>query len=212
MRRTFTVGTHAPKASFSASGSAVSSTATDEDGDALSIAWDLDGDRAFDDGTGSQARPLVGEHLVGMRAMDPSGEIAIAYAHVTGEPPPPAEHHDVPAGPPARQPLTLSVISGRTPKLVTALKGGLSVTVRCSASCRVTVVASVDKKTARKLHLRSRNIGRGTGFGAVVKVKLNAEARSALKRVKSVKVLLTMTAVGSDGLGAAASRTLILKR
>jgi hypothetical protein len=212
MRRTFTVGTHAPKASFSASGSVVSSTAADEDGDALSIAWDLDGDRAFDDGSGPQARPLVGEHLVGMRAADPSGEIAIAYAHVTGEPPPPDEHRDVPAGPAARQPLTLSVIPGRTPKLATALKNGLTVTVRCSASCRVTVVASVDKKTAKKLHLRSRNIGRGIGFGGAVRVKLNADARRALKRVKSVTVLLTMTAVGSDGLGAAASQTLTLKR
>jgi hypothetical protein len=104
------------------------------------------------------------------------------------------------------------VVAGRTPKLASVLKHGLSVTVRCSASCRTTVVASVDKKTMRKLHLRSRNVGRGIGFGAAVRVKLNKDAKRALKRVKSVRLTLTMTAIGSDGLGAAASRTLTLKR
>jgi hypothetical protein len=45
-----------------------------------------------------------------------------------------------------------------------------------------------------------------------VRVKLTTEAKRALKRVKSVKLTLTMTAVGPDRLGAAASRTLTLKR
>jgi hypothetical protein len=216
MQRTFTVGTHAPKASFSVSGSTVTSTATDEDGDALSIEWDLDGDRAFDDASGPSARALEGEHLVGVKAADPSGEIGITYANVTGDALPPQTQpqprDDGPIWRIATQPLELTVVAGRTPKLASVLKSGLSVTVRCSASCRTTVVASVDKKTAKKLHLRSRNIGRGTGFGGAVKVKLTAEAKRALKRVKSVKATLTMTAVGSDGLGAAASRTLTLKR
>jgi hypothetical protein len=212
--RTFTVGTHAPKASFSVSGSTVTSAATDPDGDALAIAWDLDGDRAFDDATGPSARALEGEHLVGVEARDPSGEIGIAYMHVTGDPLPPSQQprDDGPLWRIAKQPLELTVAAFRAPKLATVLKRGLSVTVRCSASCRTTVVASVDKKTMKKLHLRTRNVGRGIGFGAAVKVKLTADAKRAFKRVKSVRLLLTITATGSDGLGAAASRTVTLKR
>jgi PKD domain len=211
--RTFTLGSKPPVASFSVSGSTVTSTSTDPDGDAIaSVEWDLDGNRAFDDATGASARALEGDHLVGVRVRDTTGEVGIAYAHVTGEPPPPVEHRDVPVGPAARQPLTLTVTAGRTPKLASVLKSGLSVTVRCSASCRTTVVASVNKKTAKKLHLRSRNVARGTGYGAAVKVKLTNEAKRALKRLKSVRLTLTITAVGSDGLGAAASRTLTLKR
>ncbi len=213
LRRTFTVGTHPPKASFAVSGSTVTSTSTDPDGDALSIAWDLDGDRAFDDATGPSANAR-GSGLVGIQATDAGGDIGISYANVmVGDPPPPpppSTHEGEQRV--AKNPLTLTVISGRTPKLKTLLKRGLSLTVRCSASCRTTVVASVDKKTAKKLHLRSRNVGRGTGFGAAVKVKLTNEAKRALKRVKSVRLTLTMTAIGSDGLGAAASRTLTVKR
>ena len=145
-----------------------------------------------------------------MKVTDPTGEIGITYANVTGGPLP--QPTRAAPGPIAQPPLQLTVAPFRTPKLATALKSGLSLTVRCSASCRVTVVASVDKKTAKKLHLRSRNVGRGIGFGAAVKVKLTADARRALKRVKSVKLLLTMTAVGSDGLGAAASQAVTLKR
>ncbi len=211
LRRTFTVGTHAPKASFSVSGSTVSSTATDVDGEALSIEWDLDGDRAFDDASGPSARALEGEHLVGMKAMDPSGEIGIAYAHVTGEPLP-APRENAPPTPVARQPLAITVVPGRTPKLASLLKNGLTLTVRCSASCRTTVVASVDKTRMKRLHLRSRTVGRGIGFGAAVRLKLSAEARRALKRARSVRLTLTITAVGADGLGAAASRTLVVKR
>jgi PKD repeat protein len=215
--RTFTAGSGAPVASFTSSGSLVgapiSLTAT------TSGAWDLDDDGAFDDATGADVSvtfTTAGAHLVGLKVRNADGDLGIRYVSIdvsspaaaTPTPTPP------PTSPPriAAQQLQLTVVAGRTPKLATVLKSGLSVTVRCSASCRTTVVASVDKKTAKKLHLRSRNIGRGTGSGAAVRVKLTPEAKRALKRVKSVKVLLTMTALGSDGLGAAASQTLTLKR
>jgi hypothetical protein len=218
--RTFTVGSGAPVASFTSTGSLLNTpialTAT------ASGAWDLDDDGAFDDATGAAASVTFstpGAHLVGLKVRNADGDLGIRYASIdvtspvmVTPTPTPEPRDDGPLWRIAKQPLELTVAGFRAPKLATVLKSGLSVTVRCSASCRTTVVASVDKKTAKKLHLRSRNIGRGKGFGAVVKVKLTNEAKRALKRVKSVQLTLTMTALGADGLGAAASRTLILKR
>jgi plastocyanin len=217
--RTFGVGSGAPVASFTAPDTALVNTPVSLVSSA-SGAWDLDDDGAFDDAAGTTAEvtfATAGAHLVGLKVRDADGDLGIRYASIVVTTPEPAATPTptptpAPAGRIAQQPLTLTVIAGRTPKLATVFKSGLTVTVRCSASCRVTVVASVDKKTARKLHLRSRNVGRGIGFGGAVKVKLTADAKRALKRVKSVKVLLTMTAVGPDGLGAAASRTVTLRR
>ena len=144
---------------------------------------------------------------------DDDGDLGIRYVSLlVAKPDPPLQATPAPAPPIAKQPLTLTVVSGRTPKLASLLKNGVTLTVRCSASCRTTVVASVDKTTMKKLHLRSRTVGRGIGFGAAVRVRLSSDARRALKRVKSVRLTLTITAVGSDGLGAAASRTLVVKR
>jgi len=215
--RTFTVGSGSPVASFTSTGSLVNTpialAAT------ASGAWDLDDDGAFDDATGAAATvtfTTAGAHLVGLKVRNADGDLGIRYASITVTSPAAATPTPTPTPPPssriASQPLQLTVAAGRTPKLAAVLKSGLTVNVRCSASCRTTIVASVDKKTAKKLHLRSRNIGRGTGFGAAVHVKLSSEAKRALKRVKSVRVLLTITALGSDGLGAAASQTLTLKR
>ena len=222
--RTFTVGSGAPVASFTSAGSlvnapiALTSTATG----AVAQAWDLDDDGDFDEAAGATATvtfATAGAHLVGLKVRNADGDLGIRYVNIdvsspaaaTPTPTPPPRD-DGPIWRIAKDPLELTVVAGRTPKLASVLKNGLSLIVRCSASCRTTVVASVDKKTAKKLHLRSRNIGRGTGFGGAVKVKLTSEAKRALKRVKSVKVTLTISAIGSDGLGAAASRTLVLKR
>jgi PKD repeat protein len=218
--RTFGVGAGAPDAAFDAPSTAlvntpVSLTST------TSGAWDLDGDGDFDDAAGPTASVTFskpGAQLVGLKVRNADGDLGIRYASidvtspVAATPTPtPQPRSDGPIWRIAKNPLELTVVAGRTPKLAAVLKSGLSVTVRCSA-CRTTVVASVDKKTAKKLHLRSRNIGRGTGFGGAVKVKLSSDAKRALKRVKSVQVTLTMSAIGSDGLGATASRTLVLKR
>jgi hypothetical protein len=216
--RTFGVGSGAPVASFTAPSTALVNTPVSL-ASTTSGAWDLDDDGDFDDATGATASvtfATAGAHLVGLKVRNADGDLGIRYASIDVTSPAAATPTPTPTPPPAgriaQQPLTLSVVTGRTPKLAAVLKSGLSVTVRCSASCRTTVVASVDKKTAKKLHLRSRTIGRGIGFGGAVRVKLNSEAKRALKRVKSVKLLLTITAVGADGLGAAASQTLTLKR
>ncbi len=57
-------------------------TASDPDGDPLTIAWDLDGDRAFDDGTTLMPTftyPERGVYSPVMRVTDPSGKVAFAW-------------------------------------------------------------------------------------------------------------------------------------
>ncbi|WP_460710050.1 PQQ-dependent sugar dehydrogenase [Nocardioides dilutus] len=64
---------------FSANGS------SDPNGHALTFAWDLDNDGAFDDGTGATASPTfpVGTHTVRLRATDSVGATDIAQTTVT---------------------------------------------------------------------------------------------------------------------------------
>jgi hypothetical protein len=100
----------------------------------------------------------------------------------------------------------------RTPRLATLRSRGLTVTLRCSAACRATVVAQLDRATARRLKLRSRVLGRATSTGGAVRIRLGSAARRALARSRSVKVQLRITAVGADGARVTANRTLTIRR
>jgi hypothetical protein len=213
LRRTFTVGTRSPEASFSVADSILTSTSTDPDGDPIaSVEWDLDGDRAFDDARGPSARALEGEHLVGMRATDAGGDIGISYERVTGGPPPAAAPAATPA--PVVEPAQKLRIatSVKAPKLSALLARGLTLTVRCTAACRTTVVATVDKATAKGLKLRSRELGRGSAKGGTVRVSLTARARKALRRTRSVRLTLTIAATGADGSRTAVTKALTVRR
>jgi hypothetical protein len=77
----------------------------------------------------------------------------------------------------------------------------LTVNVTCTAACRSTIVATVDKATAKRLKLgRKLEIGRGSGKGPRITVKLNAKARKALAKTRSVKIKLAVrtTRVGAS--------------
>jgi PKD domain len=221
VRRTFSVGTHPPKASLRVDGPDVASTSTDEDGDALDVAWDLDGDREFDDATGPSARALAGEHLVGVRAMDPSGEIGVAYAKVTGQAPPPPGPVLTPPAPVtvARDTTAPSLTaSAKAPRLATLLKRGLPVRVRCSEACRAVVVATMIKATAKRRALGSPvGVARSTralraGAGATITLRLSPTLRKRLRRVRSLKVALTASATDASGNRAVATRSLRIRR
>jgi len=55
-------------------------TATDPDHDAVTLAWDLDGDGAFDDATGPAAATSLapGDHVVRLQATDAHGATSVA--------------------------------------------------------------------------------------------------------------------------------------
>jgi hypothetical protein len=74
-------------------------------------------------------------------------------------------------------------------------------------------VAKVDAKTARKLGLRSRIVGRKTVSGSrQVRLQLTPKAKRALKRVRSVKLTLTATATAEGGARSTSTKTLTIRR
>jgi hypothetical protein len=218
VRETFTVGTRPPRVAFAADGVNVVSTTTDPDGDALTgLEWDLDGDRDFDDATGPTARPLPGEHLVGLKATDAGGDIGIAYASVTGAPVvdevkvEPQTVASPPPPPPVAKPLALRLAVPKL-KLRTLLSHGLTVKPGCELACRATVVIAVDKQTAKRLKLRSTELGHATGSGTAITIKLSAKARKALGKVRSVRFKVAVLATAADGRVGTANRTLTVSR
>ena len=79
---------------FSAAGS------TDADGDALAYAWDLDGDGAYDDGTGAEAARTYTTRdpvTVRVRVRDPRGEEDVAQVAVSPDNTAPEVRIDAPA-------------------------------------------------------------------------------------------------------------------
>ena len=74
----------------------------------------------------------------------------------------------------------------------------MSIRVACTQACRTTVVAAVDKATAKKLKLGKKlELGRGASEQATVTVKLNAKARKALRNAHTFKLRLRITSVGA---------------
>lgn len=117
-------------------------------------------------------------------------------------PAPPADQSGPPKQPQAGQPgpnslpvggpLTADVAVDKG-KRSTARKRGLRGRVRCSVQCKVVAVATIDKRTARKLRLGKKTTKIGTGKGTVVQpgrvpffIKLTPKAKKALAR-KGVK-------------------------
>ena len=202
-RRTFTVGTYMPDTGFTFGAGILVSASIDPDGQPLSLAWDLDGDGQFDDATGDDVRALEGAHRVGLAATDPGGDVGVVYGDVTGQAP-----WQYPPAPPL---LKLGMSVGRV-KLPALLARGLRVTPGCPVACRATVVIGVDKATAKRLKLRSAQLGVATGEGPTVTVKLNAKARTALRKVRSVKVRVAVFATAADGTPGTANQKLTIRR
>jgi PKD repeat protein len=120
---------------------------------------------------------------------------------------PPAEDRTAPA----------VTASASAPKLAAALKSGLPVKVGCSERCTVTIIATVDKATAKKLKLgKALEVGRATkqlaqGAPSSVNVKLSAKAKKAAKKLKTLKVKLTIAVVDAAGNRKQTTKTVKLK-
>lgn len=92
-------GNRPPDASFTVSPASpvagqvvtLTSTSSDPDGRVVALAWDVDGDGAYDDGAGGTARvtfPSAGSRTVGLRATDDGGASVVARTPVAVVAPP----------------------------------------------------------------------------------------------------------------------------
>ncbi len=102
----------------------------------------------------------------------------------------------------------LNVTGKASAPLATSLKKGLHLTVRTSAPGRLVVKVTVDKKTARRLHLKknakapvvvaalTKVIGDGRSR---VTVKFTKAAKRHLKHAKRVKLAIKATITDLDG-------------
>jgi PKD repeat protein len=117
------VGNRPPAASFTSSPSdpetgqqvTFSSTSTDPDGSIASIAWDLDNDGSFDDGSNSTAKrsfPTAGPYTIRVRATDDGGmsDIATATVNVANRAPA-ASFTSSPGSPKTGDPVTFDSTS-----------------------------------------------------------------------------------------------------
>ena len=95
------------------------------------------------------------------------------------------------------------------------LSKGLKLNLTTDEACTATITVTVDKGTARKLKLdpkAKKAVVVGTLTQAIaagkstVTVKLTAKTRKALKKAKSVKLAVAVTA--KDAAGNAAAKTL----
>jgi hypothetical protein len=159
---------------------------------------------------------LAGEVATGGRLDLAAALAAAGLAAPAPAPAPPAAMPQTPGSAPSRSALTvalrilrarLSVVRGR----------GLRVTLTVSKACRITVVLRVNKRTQRRLHLRSPVLGRAAvnvrkGGMRTVTVKLSARARSALRRASRLRVTARAVAVDADGDRSAITRAVTLRR
>jgi hypothetical protein len=114
------------------------------------------------------------------------------------------------------EPPTLSLGGKSTLKLATALRKGLHMTVESSAPGRLVARATVDKKTAHRLHLKkpvvaavTKVIGDGRSH---VTLKFTKNAKKHLRHAKRVKLSLRATVTDLDGNRAVDHTKLVLKR
>jgi PKD repeat protein len=114
------------------------------------------------------------------------------------------------AGGPRAADRTAPTVSARIARqpLDTVRSKGLAMTLVASEACSVKVSLELDKATARRLKLERRpkgNVVVGTaqqtlvGPQATARVKLTAKARKALRRVRSVKLRIALSATDSAG-------------
>ncbi|HEY6887233.1 MAG TPA: PKD domain-containing protein, partial [Solirubrobacter sp.] len=233
--RTIVVGSRPPAASFTSSVAEPSreepvtftSTSTDPDGGPIaSTAWDLDDDGAFDDATGpvtTTSFATAGTRRVGVKVRDDGGDNGIRYATVTvgtgvfvPAPTPSPEPTATPLPNPGPAATPAPQGDKTAPKVTASVKtatrkSGVSVKVGCSEACKVTVVLTVDKATAKRLKVAA-TLGRATGKAGTITVKLSAKAKAALKRQRSVKATLTITAVDAAGNRTVTTKTLTIRR
>src|SRR5439155_6002064 len=112
--------------------------------------WDLDGNGSFGDAFGPTATiryGRAGTHTVSLRVTDPDGLIAVATRTL---------------GVRDKTPPRVRLIVARVFHIRRAIRHGIRFKVRSNEAGRIRIRLVVSRRTARKLGLRTRTIGRGS--------------------------------------------------
>ncbi len=240
----YTLVNNAPKAEATAnvtSGNAPLAVAfsglgsTDADGDALTYAWDLDGDNLLDDSTAAQPTfnyTTPGTYIVTLKVTDTSGAFGTNTVTITvtapGSTPAPGTGSGTTPAPNTINAITPilggPVAGAKGPTLVLAaartqhLLGKRSIEVHggCLAACTLKATATISLPGASK-SLKLRGISRKAASGKVLtlRIKLSKKTMRAVRRAmrRGKKVTATITVVATDASGASsAKRKVRLKR
>jgi hypothetical protein len=138
------------------------------------------------------------------------------YGTESGPPAPPGGSTPPPSGPAPVNPIvdrvapTPRIALGKRQKLKTALSKGLKFTVSCNEACSFSASATIDAKTAKKLKLLKKKSKAKTFKVASGSLKLGQGERTAklkflkktaakLKKLKSVKLVMTWTVKDANG-------------
>lgn len=94
---------------------------------------------------------------------------------------------------------------------------GIAVTLSCTSACNARARLSISRRTARRARLRRTSVGsatasRQTPGPLTLRVKLSRRARPALRRLRRVRVLVSVTVTTADGVKHPFRKRLTLKR
>lgn len=197
---------------FDASGS------SDPDGDALSYAWDLDGDGRFDDATVMAPQRVfgVGTHVVSLRVDDRHGATATQALTLRVTAPKPGGTggttggtggiSGTTGGTGATTPWKLTLTVART-RLGRLLSRGLRLGVPCPEACAL--------RGRLLLHGRTVGAGKRTSHAAgTTRLTLHVKkaARRRLRHMRRAKLVVRVRATTGDGTTAGARRTIVVRR
>jgi PKD repeat protein len=178
------------------------SGATDPDGPVAVQEWDLDGDGAFDDGSGPMAQivyPTAGPRTVSLRVADPAGITAVASQIVTvaaasaATPPAPTPSSPTPGGTgvlgagrrsptPLLAPITVRIrgeASRRTVRvqsLTVRAPGGSTILVRCSGARCPYREATARTRSAQR-EVRFKRLELRLPVGTIIRVMVTRAGR-----------------------------------
>jgi PKD repeat protein len=192
-------------------------TASDPDpGDSpLAYSWSFDDGGTATGASATHAFATAGPHTATVTVIDPTGQSTSAASTVTVIDPTgqstsaastvtltaPAGSAPVPDR--TRPTITLRVKSRLS--LTRALRRGIPATIGCSEGCTYKATVRLDPRTARRLHIARRvTLGkRTTSLTAAgrrtIRIKVARRARTALRNLASVKLLVRATATDPAG-------------
>jgi PKD repeat protein len=205
---------------------------TDANGDALTYAWDLDGDNLLDDSTAAQpvfTYTTPGTYTVTLKVTDPSGafgtaDIVITVTEDVVVDPGPGPGTGTGTGTPAPKtttpittPSATTPIAKSGPVLILAaartqhVRGHRSIEVHggCVAACTLKATAKVSLAGASKtLKLRGSSAKAASGKVVTLRIKLTGKKMRSIRRAlrRGKKVTATVTVVATDGSGASSAK------
>jgi hypothetical protein len=214
------------------------SSSTDPDGSVVKYEWDLDGNGTFETPGGSTPTisytyPNPGAYDVGVRVTDNDGGTAVARVRlVVNPPPPPPGGGGVGAGAPPPDTGGAPGAGGGSVRLTAELTGlpiqrvravlvrGLAVGCGANRATSCSLTATMAARDARRLGMRSR---RPIALGSAVLrlpragkvagwLRLTPAGARALRRARSVTIVVRGTAVDALGARVSLTRAFLLRR